>query len=43
MLNMVSITAYVKDFELENLSIFPAEYSVLMLLLIFFVKVSEVC
>ena len=35
MLNMFSITAYVKDFKLENLSLLPAEFSVLMLLFIF--------
>lgn len=32
---MVSITAYVKDFKLENLSILPAELSILMLLFLF--------
>lgn len=35
MLNMVSITADVKDFKLENLSILPAEFSFLMLLIRF--------
>jgi hypothetical protein len=35
MLNMVSITAYLNDFKLENLSIIHAEFSVLMLLFIF--------
>ena len=35
MLNMFSITAYVKDFKLENLSTIHAEFSILMLLFIF--------